>query len=55
MRNKLHVYIDNKELPVDNYGFIKKRNNSYGYVNILYLVSVIITGLSVLTVIFVGK
>ena len=55
MRNKLPVYIENNDLPVDSYNIRNKRDNSYGYVNVLYLTSMIITVLSVLTVIFVGK
>ena len=55
MKNKLPLYIDNRELPVDKYNMNKKKDNSYGYVNILYLTSIIITVLSVMTVIFLGK
>ena len=55
MRNRLPVHVENNELPVDNYRVREKRNNSYGYVNILYLTSMIITILSVMTVIFIGK
>ena len=54
MRNRLPVYVEDRELPVDNY---KKRDNSnsYGYVNVLYLASIIITITSVLVVIVLGK
>ena len=54
MKNRLPVYIENRELPMDGY---KKRDNSnsYGYVNILYLTSIIITIASVITVVVVGK
>ena len=57
MKNKLPLYIDNKELPVDKYNMNKKQDNSgsYGYVNILYLTSIIITVLSVITVVFLGN
>lgn len=55
MRNKLPVYIENNDLPVDSYGMKDKRKNSYGYANFLYLASMIITVCSVLTIIFVGK
>ena len=55
MKNKLPVYIDNKELPVDKYSVREQRSNSYGYVNILYLTSFIITIISVMTVIFLGN
>ena len=54
MRNKLPVYIENRELPKDE--FMNNNNNnkdrSYGYVSILYLASIMITVVSVLTVIF---
>lgn len=56
MRDRLPVYIENRELPVDE---LRERVNdkeySYGYVNVLYLASVIITIASVLTIIVVGK
>jgi hypothetical protein len=56
MRNKLPVYLENMELPKDTYGInTRDNNNSYGYVSIMYLASIIITVASVLTVIFVGK
>ena len=55
MKNKLPLYIDNKELPVDKYNVSRKKEYSYGYVNILYLTSIIITVLSVMTVIFLGN
>ena len=56
MKNKLPVYLEDRELPLDKYNSNNKDNsNSYGYVNIMYLASIIITIASVLTVIFVGK
>ena len=56
MRNKLPVYLDNMELPKDTHSVNDRENRySYGYVSIMYLASIIITALSVLTVIFVGK
>ena len=55
MRNRLPIYVDNKELPIDKYNLKKKKSNSYGYVNILYLTSIIITFLSVMTVMFFGN
>ena len=56
MKKKLPVYLEDRDLPVDRYSSFKSDNsNSYGYVNIMYLVSLIITIVSVLTVIFVGK
>ena len=51
MRDKLPVYIENRELPKDKFN-TDNNNKSYGYVSILYLSSIIITIISVLTVIF---
>ena len=51
MKERLPVYIDNRELPVDQYNIVDKKVNSYGYVNVLYLASLIITVISVVTVI----
>lgn len=50
MKNRLPVYMDNLELPKDNINV--KRKNSFGYVNILYIMSLIITGISVLIVLY---
>lgn len=56
MRNRLPVEIENMELPYDKYAKNDKvKNNSYGYVSFLYLLSLIITLGSVLTVIFLGN
>ena len=56
MNDKLPVNIENYELPVDQFKRLDNDNsNSYGYVNILYLLSIIITLGSVLTVIFLGN
>lgn len=55
MRNRLPVRLEDNDLPNDIYKIKDNRNSSYGYVNILYLTSIIITVLSVMTVIFVGK
>ena len=55
MRNKLPVYIENRELPVDKYRQTKYRSNSYGYVNVLYLASIIITIVSFMTIIIFGN
>ena len=56
MRDKLPVYVENRELP-KNEDMISNmdRNFSYGYVSILYLASIIITVVSVLTIIFLRK
>ena len=55
MRDRLPVHIENRELPMDESRKIENRNDSYGYVSILYLTSIIITVMSVLTVIFLGN
>ncbi len=55
MRNKLPVHIENRDLPIDKYVSNERRNVSYGYVNILYLTSMLITIVSVMTVIIFGK
>ena len=53
MKSKLPVYIENRELHNDQYSMNNQRDNSYGYVNVLYLASIIITVISVVTVIIV--
>lgn len=56
MNEKLPVNIENLELPIDQFKKLDRDNsNSYGYANILYLLSIIVTLGSVLTVIFLGK
>ena len=55
MRERLPVDIENLDLPIDEYKRFDKQNNSYGFANIFYLLGLIITVLSVLTVIFFGK
>jgi hypothetical protein len=57
MRNRLPVNIENRELPVDEYMINRENNreNSYGYVNILYFSSLIITIASVIAVIMFGR
>ena len=55
MRNKLPVYIENRELPKDEFINDNYKDKSYGYVSILYLASIMITVVSVLTVIFFRK
>ena len=54
MRNRLPLNIENRELPMDKYNNIN-REGSYGYVNVLYLSSLIITLASILTVIILGN
>lgn len=55
MREKLPVDMENFELPVDQFKINDNRNNSYGFANIFYLLGLIITIFSVLTVIFLGR
>ena len=56
MRDRLPVHIENRELPKENnFNLGENREYSYGYVNILYIVSILITVLSVLTVLVLGN
>ena len=56
MNNKLPIEMDNLELPVDQFKKLDRDNsNSYGFANILYILSIIITLGSVLTIVFLGK
>ena len=56
MRDRLPVHIEDRELPkyenVDNF---ENRKNSYGYVSVLYLASIIITAVSVITIMMFGN
>ena len=52
MKDKLPVYIENRELPKNEFDIDNGNNKSYGYVSILYLTSLMITVVSVLVVIF---
>ena len=53
MRDRLPVHIENRDLPKDISN--NNREYSYGYVNILYIVSTLITVLSMLTVLVLGN
>ena len=56
MRNRLPIEMENMELPFDKYSKKEQvNNNSYGYVSILSLLSLIITLGSVLAIIFMGN
>ena len=55
MRDKLPVYIENRELPYDEYIENTNHSGSYGYVNILLLTSVITTIGSIITIIIFRK
>jgi len=54
MNNRLPLYIENLELPKDNINK-EKKSNSYGYVSILYIMSLIISLGSVITIIILGN
>ena len=53
MKEILPVYIENRELPIDQYKENDRKVNSYGYINVLYFFSIIITIISVVTVIII--
>ena len=56
MNDRLPVDLDNLDLPYDEFKKLDHDNsNSYGYANILYLLAILITLGSVLTVIFFGS
>ena len=56
MKNKLPVLIEDNSLPRDEFKEnVIKKNNSYGYVSILYIMSLIITGISVIVVLGLRK
>ena len=56
MKDKLPVNIENLELPYDEFKRLDAAdNNSYGYANIMYLLAIIITLGSVLTIVFIRK
>lgn len=53
MRDKLPVCIENNSIPEDNLK-LPRKNNSYGYVSVLYLLSIIITLGSIITLLVIG-
>lgn len=57
MKNRLPVQILDLELPEDNLKKerIKREKKMYGYVSILYILSLVITGLSIVLVIALRK
>ena len=54
MKNKLPVYLENLDLPVDEYKEDENKD-SYGYVSIMYIIALLITLASVLVVIIFGN
>lgn len=55
MKNKLPVLIEDNELPKDSTYMNIRNNNSFGYVNILYIISLIITSFSIAVVMVLRK
>ena len=55
MKERLPIEMENLELPQDDFWEKGELKNSYGFANILYILSLIITVGSVLVVIFLGK
>lgn len=55
MKERLPVEMDNLELPQDDFWDKNELQNSYGFANILYILSMIITVGSVLAIIFLGN
>lgn len=53
MKEKLPVYLENHSLPEKEED--EMTNHSYGYVSILYILSIIITLGSIFTLMFIGK
>lgn len=53
MKERLPVVIENLELPIDEFKK-EEKTNSYGYVSILYIISLLITIGSVLTILIVS-
>lgn len=53
MKNRLPVQILDLELPEDNFekDRIRKEKRMYGYVSILYILSLVVTGISVILII----
>ena len=57
MRERLPVDMDRLDLPVDNFKYEEHNttNNNYGYVSFMYLLSLLITLASVITLIVLGR
>ena len=54
MRDRLPVEIENLELPKDNNKKTDK-SSSYGYVSFLYILSMVITTITLLVVLVIGN
>ena len=56
MKERLPVNMDNLDLPVDNFKHeVRGNDNNYGYVSFMYLLSLLITLVSVVTLIILGR
>ena len=55
MKERLPVDIEKLDLPVDQFRRLDMPQKSYGFANVFYLLGLIITICSVLTVIFLGN
>lgn len=53
MKERLPVVLENLELPRDEFEKLNEKKVSYGYVSILYLISLMITIASIITVLVV--
>ncbi len=52
MKEKLPVYLENRPLPKEK---IKEKAQSYGYINIIYIISLVISLGSIFAVTFLRK
>lgn len=53
MKNKLPLYLENLELPID-----KDKSNrmySFGYIDFMYIISLVVTCLSIILVLLLRK
>lgn len=56
MRDRLPVHIEDRDLPMDEFSKrTEDDNNSYGYVNVLFLATIITTIASLVTIIILRK
>ena len=55
MKEKLPVVLENLELPRDEFEEKNEKKVSYGYVSILYLLSLIITASSIIVIMVFKK
>ena len=56
MKERLPVNIENNTLPIDTFNLQDENNkNNYGFVSTMYLISLLITLGSVITLIIIGS